>query len=207
MSANAVHPAIVVLREDPMLAPVIDRHGPYEPTPQPFANTFEPLARAIVYQQLSGKAAGTIYGRFVAAFGDGDVARAETVAAATEDALRTTGLSKRKAEYVLGLAAAELDGTLPTPRALAGMDDEAIIEALTEQRGIGRWTVEMLLMAWLGRPDVLPVADLGIRKGLAIIDGLDELPDAQALTRRAECWRPYRTTACWYLWRAAEIQN
>ncbi|MEM9303536.1 MAG: DNA-3-methyladenine glycosylase [Pseudomonadota bacterium] len=196
--------ALELLRSDPALAPVVERAGPYTLRPQPFEHVFEPLARSVVYQQLSGKAAATIHGRFVARFGSDDRPDPVAVASASHEALREVGLSRRKAEYVQGLAEAALAGDLPGRGALEALDDETVIERLTALRGIGRWTVEMLLIAWLARPDVLPVSDLGIRKGMAIIDGLEELPDPDAMIERAERWRPYRSTASWYLWRATE---
>ncbi|MEM7707786.1 MAG: DNA-3-methyladenine glycosylase 2 family protein [Pseudomonadota bacterium] len=170
-----------------------------------YASTFEALARAIAYQQLSGKAAGTIYGRFLARYGDGVTPDARRVARAQMRGLRSVGLSRGKSDYIRGLARSQVEGELPGRGELDQMDDDNIIGALTSQKGVGEWTVQMLLMSWLGRPDVLAPNDLGLQKGMAIVDGIDSLPTPAQLTERGEVWRPWRSVASWYLWRATEL--
>jgi DNA-3-methyladenine glycosylase II len=166
---------------------------------------FQSLLRSIVYQQLSGKAAGTIHGRVEALF-DGAPEPAGLLAL-SEDELRGAGLSRNKLLAVRDLAEKTLDGTVPPLDELEALDDEAIIQRLVQVRGIGRWTVEMLLMFRLRRPDVLPVDDLGVRKGFMLTYGLDELPKPALLRERAEHWRPYRSVASWYMWRAVELSS
>jgi O-6-methylguanine DNA methyltransferase len=168
--------------------------------------TFAALAESIVYQQLSGKAAATIFGRVRALYPKGRL-EPSRVLATRDEALRGAGLSASKLLSLRDLAARSTRGEIPTLAELDRLDDEAIIERLTAVRGVGRWTVEMLLIFRLGRPDVLPVADYGIKKGFAKVftrrQG-DELPDADELERRGERWRPFRSVASWYLWRALD---
>lgn len=174
--------------------------------------TFAALAESIVYQQLSGAAAATIFGRLRKVYPRGELDPRRVLA--TEDvALREAGLSRAKVESLRDLAARAVAGEVPPLAELARMDDEAIVERLTRVRGVGRWTVEMLLIFRLGRPDVLPVADLGIRKGFARVfrrrrragEGEAGLPTPEELARRGERWRPFRSVASWYLWRANEL--
>jgi methylated-DNA-[protein]-cysteine S-methyltransferase len=176
---------------------------------------FAALAEAIVYQQLHGKAAATIFGRVKALFPKGKLDPQLVVGSGaepqvTEADLRKAGLSANKYKALKDLAERSVRGEVPTLTQLQRMDDETIIEALTKVRGIGRWTVEMLLMFRLGRPDVFPVADFGIRKGFARLyhpkAKRDEMPDVAAMTKRAEKWKPYRSIASWYLWRATELE-
>ena len=188
---------------DRRLARLIDRTGPVAIMIEPTQSLFAALARSIVYQQLSGKAAATIHGRLLALFPRRRIAPAALLALPVER-LRAAGLSAAKAAAVRDLAERTLDGTVPSLGRVRRMPDEEIIERLVQVRGIGRWTVEMLLIFRLGRPDVLPVTDLGVRKGFAVTFGLDELPDADTMTRRAERWRPWRSVASWYLWRAVD---
>ncbi len=167
---------------------------------------FVALAEAIVYQQLSGKAAATIYARLCALFPrahEGPTPR--QILRATEERLRSAGLSRTKTLSLKDLARRTAAGELPTLAETRKMDNDAIIERLTAVRGIGRWTVEMLLMFRLGRPDVLPVDDYGIQKGFAAAFKKRELPSPKEVARRGERWKPYRTLASWYLWRAAEL--
>ena len=192
---------------DPALAKAIARVGPYRVEAPDFDSAYQALSRSVVYQQLSGKAARTIHGRFTEAFGDGERPRAKSVAGAEIEALRAVGLSRQKASYLQGLAEAELAGAIPSVTALKGMDDDAVIEALTALKGIGEWTVQMLLMAWMRRPDVLPAADLGIRKGFQQVYGLEELPAPAAVLSHGERWRPWRSVASWYLWRVLDTET
>ncbi len=169
---------------------------------------FGALAEAIVYQQLSGKAAATIYGRVCALFPRATHGpTAEHVLRAPDGALRGAGLSGSKVLSLKDLARREKAGEIPTLAAARAMDDVAIVERLTEVRGIGRWTAEMLLIFRLGRPDVLPIDDYGVRKGFALVRRKRELPSPQELAKHGERWRPYRTVASWYLWRALELQK
>jgi DNA-3-methyladenine glycosylase II len=189
---------------DPHLGRVIRQVGQFDLSPQAMRTPFEALLRAIVYQQLSGKAAATIFGRLEQAVAVRGRIRAEAIIAAEEARLRSAGLSRAKVASCRDLAAKTLDGTVPTLAGLCKLADDDIVERLTSVRGIGRWSVEMLLMFRLGRPDVLPAHDLGIRKGFQIAYGGDELPKPTAILEYGERWRPYRTVASWYLWRAVD---
>ncbi len=164
------------------------------------------LARSILYQQLSGKAAATIEGRVEAAI-DSNRLHCDTLARIDDAALRACGVSGNKALALRDLARREAAGELPTLRQMGGMDDDAIVAALVPVRGIGRWTVEMMLMFRLGRPDVLPVDDLGVRKGAQTVDRLDVMPTPKQLAARGECWGPYRSYASFYLWRIADAAS
>jgi 3-methyladenine DNA glycosylase/8-oxoguanine DNA glycosylase len=170
-------------------------------------SVFGALAEAIVYQQLTGKAAATIYGRVCALCPSRPGLTAERVLKLTDTKLRGAGLSRAKTLALRDLARKTIDGTVPTLRAIRRLDDATIVERLTDVRGIGRWTAEMLLMFRLGRPDVLPVGDYGIRKGFAVVMRKRALPSPAALEAHGERWRPYRTVASWYLWRALEREN
>ena len=169
--------------------------------------SFDPvdaLARAILYQQLSGKAAATIVGRVEAAI-ESDRFHCDTLGRCDDATLRACGVSGNKLLALRDLAMRESAGEIPTLRRMATMDNDAIIAALVPVRGIGRWTVEMMLMFRLGRPDVLPVDDLGIRKGAQIVDKLDAMPTPKQLAQRGERWGPYRSYASFYLWRIADF--
>ncbi|MGE0484640.1 MAG: methylated-DNA--[protein]-cysteine S-methyltransferase [Gammaproteobacteria bacterium] len=191
---------------DKRLAKVIKAVGPPRIELKETASVFAALADAIVYQQLSGKAAATILGRVVALMPRGRRGfNAANLMAVEDAALRGAGLSQNKLLALRDLARRTLSGELPTLGKLRGMDDEAVIGALTEVRGIGRWTVEMFLMFRLGRPDVMAVDDLGLRQGHARMLGEDGETARQALAAYAERWRPYRSVASWYLWRAVEL--
>jgi O-6-methylguanine DNA methyltransferase len=195
--------ALVVLRKaDARLAKLIDRVGAYAISKQTARTTFEALARSIVYQQLSGKAAATIFGRVIDAIG-GTLAP-DAVLRASDKTLRGAGLSRSKMLSIRDLAEKTIAGKIPSIARLRKMDDEKIIETLTEVRGIGRWSVEMLLMFRLGRRDILPVSDYGIRKGFMVTFGLRELPTLDELASHGEKWRPHRTIASWYLWRSLD---
>lgn len=191
-------------RVDPILGRLMRKAGPFALQPKATQSLFHALAQSIVYQQLSGKAAATIFRRFAALFAPKRFPTPADVLDAPDALLRSAGLSGAKAAAVKDLARKTIDGTVPTLARVRQLDDAEIVERLTEVRGIGPWTVEMLLMFRLGRPDVLPVADLGVRKGFALTYGWDELPTAAELTANAECWRPYRTVASWYMWRALD---
>jgi 3-methyladenine DNA glycosylase/8-oxoguanine DNA glycosylase len=199
-------PAVAVdhLRvHDEILARVIDAVGPFQLQPMGASSIFAALARAIVYQQLTGKAAATIFTRFCALF-PGTDPTAEQVLAASEDELRGAGLSRSKLLSLRDLAGKTVSGEIPTLAEIQQMEDDAIIEQLTSVRGIGRWTAEMLLIFRLGRPDVLPADDYGIRKGFARAYAQGELPARKDVETYGVRWKPYRTVASWYLWRVAE---
>jgi DNA-3-methyladenine glycosylase II len=187
-------------RRDRRLGSWMRKLGPIEPDPR-WRKPFDPvdaLARAILYQQLSGKAAATIVGRVETAI-DSDRFHCDTLARCDDATIRACGVSGNKL-----LALRESRGEIPDLRRMATMDNDALIAALVPVRGIGRWTVEMMLMFRLGRADVLPVDDLGIRKGAQRVDKLDEMPKPKELLERGECWGPYRTYASLYLWRIAD---
>ncbi len=190
---------------DPALESLIGRVGEFTMRPVPTHSLFQVLVRSIVYQQLTGKAAATILGRVVGLFAPKRFPTPGDLLEVSSERLRSAGLSTAKTAALKDLAARALDGTVPSLARVRLMDDEEIIERLTAVRGIGRWTVEMLLIFKLGRPDVLPVGDLGVRKGFAVTLGKRKLPDPAVMVRRAERWRPYRSVASWYLWRALEL--
>ena len=192
-------------RRDRRLGAWMKRIGPIAPDPR-WRKSFDPvdaLARAILYQQLSGKAAATIVGRVEAAIGS-DRFHCDTLARCDDAAIRACGVSGNKLLALRDLARREEAGEIPDLRRMSVMDDGAIIDALVPVRGIGRWTVEMMLMFRLGRPDVLPVDDLGIRKGAQLVDKRVDMPTPKALLERGERWGPYRTYASLYLWRIAD---
>ncbi len=168
---------------------------------------FRSLAHAIIYQQLSGKAAGTILRRFVALLGNGHFPSPKAVLAADPARLRSAGLSRPKATYLHGLAKHAVDDRLPTLAQCDRLTDTELLERFTEIKGVGRWTAEMLLIFNLGRPDVLPVHDLGVRKGFKLAYRKRVLPEPEQLDRFGLRWAPYRTTAAWYLWRATDLPD
>lgn len=192
-------------RRDRKLGAWMRRIGPIAPDPR-WRKPFDPvdaLARAILYQQLSGKAAATIVARVETAIAS-DRFHCDTLARCDDATIRACGVSGNKLLALRDLALRESHGEIPSLRRMAGLDNDAIIAALVPIRGIGRWTVEMMLMFRLGRPDVLPVDDLGIRKGAQIVDTSDAMPMPKQLLERGECWAPYRTYASLYLWRIAD---
>jgi len=197
---------------DPKLSALIDRAGDFtmklaqEPSP------FESLLESILYQQLNGKAAATIHGRVREHFG-GDPSP-QLLLDTPDEILRAAGVSGNKARALKDLAARTLDGTVPTHAAIRKMTDAEIVERLTQVRGIGPWTVEMLLIFRMGRPDVFPVTDYGVRKGFALTFqripktrplAAEDLPKPEVLLRRGKRWAPFRSVASWYLWRACDL--
>jgi DNA-3-methyladenine glycosylase II len=193
-------------QRDPALARLIAQAGAFTLTPEPLQSPFVALLRAIVYQQLSGKAAATIYGRVALLFGRGKP-NPERLLALEETLLRSAGMSRAKVLAARDLAEKTLDGTVPTLARLGKMTDDEIIDRLVQVRGIGRWSAEMLLMFRLGRPDVLPVADLGVRKGYMLTYRKRKMPAPKALLAHGEAWRPYRSVASWYFWRACDLHS
>jgi len=195
-----------LLRADPVLGKLMRRVGPFTLSPDRPAHPFQSLATSILYQQLNGKAASTIVRRFVEAHGlRGRFPRPEQVAAAKPQALRACGISFNKGRALQDLARRTLEGEVPPFRALERMEDGAIVEQLTRIRGVGPWTVEMLLIFRMGRQDVLPVTDFGVRKGFSLAFERSQLPSPRELSEHGERWRPYRTMASWYLWRATDL--
>jgi DNA-3-methyladenine glycosylase II len=182
---------------------LIKTHGPCQLTPAADRTPFESLVRAVAHQQLNGTAAETILRRFRALFG-GRFPAPPRLADVTDDQIRGAGFSRAKIAAIRDIAAKTLDGTVPGTRAIKAMPDEDIITRLTSVRGVGRWTVEMLLIFKLGRPDVLPADDFGVRNGFRFIMGLKDLPKPKDLLAYGQRWRPHATTAAWYLWRAAD---
>lgn len=191
-------------RVDPVMRRLIHTIGPFALKPQTRCSPFESLARAIAYQQLHDKAAESILKRFLALFPGRRFPRPEELLAVNTRAIRRSGFSRAKVLALRDLAAKVLDGTVPARRVVQALDDDAVIERLIKVRGIGRWTVEMLLIFQLGRPDVLPVDDFGVRNGFRIAYGRRSMPKPKVVLRYGERWKPHRTAAAWYLWRAAD---
>lgn len=188
----------------PVMAGLIARAEPCALAPQRF-DPFRALAEAIAHQQLHGAAARTILARFVATCGRGAFPTPEEVLAAETAKLRAAGFSGSKIAALRDLAAKTLAGVVPSRAALQKLDEAQIIGRLTQVRGVGRWTVEMLLIFQLGRPDVLPVDDFGVRNGFRLAYGLRALPHPRALASFGECFAPWRSVAAWYLWRAVDL--
>lgn len=189
---------------DAKLRRFIDRVGPCTMRIERTPSTFAALAEAIVYQQLHGKAAATIFGRFRALYPGTRFPDPALVLGTPDETLRGAGLSRNKLAAIRDLAEKVENGVVPPMASLRRMSDEEIVARLTAVRGIGRWTAEMLLMFRLGRPDVLPVDDYGVRKGATVVLGKKEMLSPAELARHGERWRPHRTVASWYLWRAAD---
>lgn len=189
---------------DPGLALLIEQVGPPQLEINRVQSPFAALAESIVYQQLTGKAAATIHGRVIGLCKPRRRLRPEDIAGFSEDQLRGAGLSRAKTAAIKDLAAKTLEGVVPTMGRLERMDDEEIIARLTSIRGIGRWTVEMMLIFRLGRPDVLPITDYGVQKGFKLAFGKRKLPKPAQLARYGKRWAPYRSVAAWYLWRALD---
>jgi DNA-3-methyladenine glycosylase II len=191
------------LKSDRVLARVIDRIGPLKLTPRR-TPPYQSLVHAIIHQQLNGRAARTILNRFLALFGEGDFPDPATVAAMELDRLRAVGLSRAKAAYIQDVARHDLDGSLPSLDACHRLTDAELVRELTAIKGVGQWTVEMLLIFNLGRPDVLPVHDLGVRRGYQVAYTKRRMPEPKELQRHGAKWAPYRSTAALYLWRMAD---
>lgn len=175
--------------------------GPCRLQPEPAREPYETLVRAVAYQQLHARAAEAILGRLLALYPPGAFPAPAALLATDSARLRACGLSARKVETLQGIARAALDGRVPSRAAAAALDDAALIASLTELRGIGRWTVEMLLIFGLGRLDVLPADDFGVRNGYRRLKGLERLPTPRQLAQAGQAWQPWRSVAAWYLWR------
>ena len=191
------------LSADPAFAALIRRAGPFTLKAEK-QSLYEALVRAISHQQLHGNAARAIMGRFVALYPDSPFPQAEQVLATDVAELRACGFSFSKIAAIRDICAKTLDGTVPHRRTAIRLTDEELIERLTSIRGVGRWTVEMMLIFTLGRPDILPVDDFGVRDGYRRLYGLDEQPKPRALTEIGKAWAPWRSIAAWYLWRASD---
>jgi DNA-3-methyladenine glycosylase II len=192
---------------DNRLARLIKRVGPCQLKPETRRSPFESLVQSVAYQQLNGTAAATILGRVKALYPNRRFPTPEDLLATPDEKLRAAGLSRAKTSAIKDIAAKTLEGTIPASRAITKMTNAEIIDRLTTVRGVGPWTVEMLLIFTLGRTDVLPVTDYGVRKGFAVTYGWKELPTPKELLERGEKWKPHRTTAAWYFWRALELKD
>jgi DNA-3-methyladenine glycosylase II len=192
---------------DPRMAALIARSVRFKVKPGGSVRPFDALAESIAYQQLSGKAAATIWKRVRALYPKKKYLDPKLVLATPDRKLRAAGLSGSKVAALKDLAAKTIDGTVPTARALAKMSDEEIITRLITVRGIGRWTVEMLLLFDLGRPDVWPIHDYGVQKGFAKTFGKRKLPKPKQLLKDGEKFRPHRSVAAWYFWRALDAPD
>jgi DNA-3-methyladenine glycosylase II len=207
MAGNTTRAAYRTLRADPVMAGLIAAAGRYRAEPLPDHPPFESLARAIAHQQLHGAAAESILARFIAACGSGGggFPTPQQVLDAGDAQLRGAGFSYAKIAALKDLAAKTLSGIVPARAELDTLSDLQIIERLTAVRGIGRWTVEMMLMFQLQRPDVLPVDDFGVRNGFRLAYRLRAMPRPRALAQFGERWQPHRSLAAWYLWRANDL--
>jgi DNA-3-methyladenine glycosylase II len=194
-----------LLRADKVLARIIKKVGPCPLAPRHGVPPYQALIKSVTYQQLNGKAAETIFRRMLALFAGKTFPAPADIIAATDERLRSAGLSRAKTAAIKDIAAKTIAGIVPPRRVIAKMSDAEIIEQLTTIRGVGPWTVEMLLMFTLGRPDVLPATDYGVRSGFAQVYALQELPSPKELLAHGERWRPHRTVASWYMWRALEL--
>ena len=194
-----------LLRRDPVMAALIRQHGPCGLADALRADHLSALVRAILFQQLSTKAASTIHSRLVALLPDGRIT-AEGLLGITDEQFRGVGVSRQKSLYLRDLVAKVQSGEVQLD-GIEGLDDEAVVAALTGVKGIGRWTAEMFLMFRLHRPDVLPVGDLGILTAVQKAYGLRKRPTPERLRKLGEAWKPYRSVACWYLWRSLDNQG
>jgi DNA-3-methyladenine glycosylase II len=189
---------------DPVMRRLIREFGPCRLAPETRRPPFQSLVQAVAHQQLNGRAAGSILARFKQLFPGRRFPRPEDLASVTDAHLRACGFSFAKIAAIRDIAAKTLAGVVPASRHIVKLSDDEIVERLTEVRGVGRWTVEMLLIFQLGRPDVLPADDFGVRSGYRQAYKKRELPGVKELLAFGERWRPHRTTAAWYLWRAAD---
>jgi len=192
---------------DKRLGMLIKRVGPCYLKPRKRRSPFESLVQSVAYQQLNGTAAATILGRVKALYPNKRFPTPEDLLATPDEKLRRAGLSRAKTAAIKDIARKTIDGIVPTLRAISKMTNAEIIERLTTVRGVGPWTVEMLLIFTLGRTDVLPTTDYGVRKGFAMIYGWKVLPTPKELLAEGEKWKPHRTTAAWYFWRALELKD
>ena len=207
MNSQNVDPTGYLSKVYPVMRRLIVEIGPFTLKPTILRSPFESLVRAVAHQQLHDKAAESILKRFIRLFPGRKFPRPDDLLAMNATSIRGAGFSHAKVSALRDLAAKTLDGTVPTTRTIMQCEDEAIVQRLTEVRGIGRWTVEMLLIFQLGRPDVLPINDFGVRNGFRIAYRRRSMPTPKHVSRYGERWRPYRTVASWYLWRAADREK
>jgi len=191
-------------KADKVLARLIRKVGPCELIPRKRCSPFHALVQSVAHQQLNGTAANTILKRVMALYPRRKFPSPDDVLATPDEKLRSAGLSRAKVASIKDIAAKTVEGVVPPPRAIAKMPDAEILERLTTIRGVGPWTVEMLLIFTLGRLDVLPATDFGVRKGFGVVFRRDELPKPAELLEHGERWRPYRSIASWYLWRSLD---
>ena len=189
---------------DPVMKKLVAEHGACRLEHEPWRAPFQSLVQAVAHQQLNGTAAGNILARFKKLFPKRRFPKPADLANVTDEQLRACGFSFAKIAAIRDIAAKTLDGTIPSSRQIEQLDDEEIIARLTAARGVGRWTVEMLLIFQLGRQDVLPADDFGVRNGFRIAYNKRAMPKPKALLAFGKKWRPHATTAAWYLWRAAD---
>jgi DNA-3-methyladenine glycosylase II len=201
MTPNALRQLAAV---DPVMRRLIREIGPCQLRHEPRRSPFQSLVQAVAHQQLNGTAANTILTRFRKLFPGRRFPKPDDLASVTDEQIRACGFSFAKIKSIRDIAEKTLSGVVPTSREIVKLSDDEIIERLTEVRGVGRWTVEMLLIFQLGRPDVLPVDDFGVRTGFRRAYRKRELPRPKDLLKFGERWRPHGTTAAWYLWRAAD---
>jgi len=191
-------------KNDPVMRRLIREHGRCALVPETRRSPFQSLVQAVAHQQLNGTAANTILMRFIKLFPGRRFPKPEDLANVTDEQIRACGFSFAKIKAIRDIAEKTLSGVVPSSREIVKLSDDEIIERLTEVRGVGRWTVEMLLIFQLGREDVLPADDFGVRNGFRIAYKKRELPKPKALLAHGKRWRPHGTTAAWYLWRAAD---
>jgi DNA-3-methyladenine glycosylase II len=194
-------------KHDPVMRALILEHGQCGLVPETRRSPFQSLVQAVAHQQLNGTAANTILTRFKKLFPGRKFPRPEDLAGVTDEQIRACGFSFAKIKAIRDIAEKTLSGVVPSGRQIATLTDEEIILRLTEVRGVGRWTVEMLLIFQLGRPDVLPADDFGVRNGFRLAYKKRALPTAKELLKIGKLWRPHATTAAWYLWRAADAER
>jgi DNA-3-methyladenine glycosylase II len=191
-------------KRDPVMKSLIRDFGPCELVPETRRSPFQSLVQAVAHQQLNGTAANAILARFKKLFSGCRFPHPEDLSSVSDDDLRGVGFSRAKILAIRDIAAKTLDGVVPTSRQMVKLSDDEIIERLTEVRGVGRWTVEMLLIFQLGRPDVLPADDFGVRNGFRHAYKKRDLPTPKEILAQGKRWRPHGTTAAWYLWRVAD---
>jgi DNA-3-methyladenine glycosylase II len=193
-------------KQDQTLGGLIRKVGPCTLQPKSRRTPFCALVQSVVYQQLNGTAAETIFGRVKALYPGRNFPTPEEILQTPDERLRAAGLSRAKTMAIKDIAAKTVTGVIPSSSTIREMSDAEIVERLTVVRGVGPWTVEMLLIFTLGRPDVLPATDYGVRKGFALTYGWEHLPRPDELLKFGEKWRPHRTTAAWYFWRALDVK-
>jgi 3-methyladenine DNA glycosylase/8-oxoguanine DNA glycosylase len=194
-------------KSDPRLGAIITQVGPIRIELDPNESIFESLTTSIIYQQLHGKAAAAILARVKNLWNPHSFPTPEQVLYQSEDSLRSTGLSRTKILSMQDLSKKILDGSLPSREQASKLNDEELLNTLIQVRGIGPWTAQMFLIFTLGRTDVLPVGDFGVRRGFAAVYGKRKMPTPEQLESAAEAWRPYRSAASWYLWQALELEK